>query len=91
MICVEYDDGKPKKADKDRHPRCIARGRKRGFYLRLPNGSDRYLPIGYMRVSEMTTLEGMINEIYSDNLGTSSGGIDSGHSCNSGQDDLKSA
>ncbi len=64
-ILVEYDDGKPielkGKAKDERIPECTPRGRARGFYACFPDGTERRIPIGYMRVSEMKALADLFN------------------------------
>jgi hypothetical protein len=73
VVSIEYDDGLvipegcPAKAraklEEGRSPYCTPRGRRIGFYVRFPNGAERRLNIGYMRVSEMTALETVFNEL----------------------------
>jgi len=63
MIRVEYDDGKPMKRGDDRSPLCTPKGRAMGMYAVLPDGSERPLHIGFLRVSEMEGLEKLLNEV----------------------------
>ena len=63
MIRIQYDDGRSPKSDKDKHPLCTRRGRASGFYVLLPDGTERPLVIGFMRVGEMHALESMLNDI----------------------------
>jgi hypothetical protein len=67
IVSIEYDDGKPielkGKAAEDRGTYVTPRGRRHGFYVRFPNGKERQLSIGYMRVSEMQRLETVFNEM----------------------------
>lgn len=64
IVSIEYDDGKPMDAEiDDRTKFCTPRGRRHGFYVRYPNGIERKLPIGFMRVSEMARLETVFNEL----------------------------
>ena len=60
---IQYDDGKSPKSDKDKVPQCTRRGRPLGFYVLLPDGTERPLNIGFMRVGEMSALESLLNEI----------------------------
>lgn len=60
---VEYDDGRTSKSDKDKSPFCTRKDRQMGFYLILPDGDERPLNIGYMRVSEMAGLERLFNDV----------------------------
>lgn len=66
IVSIEYDDGKPfevkGKSAEERSPFCTPRSRASGFYVRFPNGKERRIPIGYMRVSEMESLETVFNE-----------------------------
>ena len=60
-IRVEYDDGQ--KHDRGRSPLCTAKGRPMGMYVVLPDGTERPLNIGYMKVSEMAGLEELLNDL----------------------------
>jgi hypothetical protein len=77
IVSIEYDDGIPTKQRKKRESQCsenaTPRDRVEGFYVRYPNGVERRLPIGYMRVSEMLALEKVFNELVV-NLGAQSNG-----------------
>ena len=63
MIHVEYDDGKPVKHSTGRSPLCTPRGRALGMYALLPDGTERPIDIGYMRVGEMRALESLLNDV----------------------------
>lgn len=67
IVSIEWDDGSPielkGKLKDERSVNCTPRGRERGFYVRFPNGVERPIPVGYMRVSEMQKLETVFNEL----------------------------
>ncbi len=60
---VEYDDGSPIGRDKGRSELCTAKGRPMGMYVVLPDGTERPLNIGFMKVSEMAGLETLLNDL----------------------------
>lgn len=65
-IRVEYDDGSPIGRDKGRSELCTAKGRPMGMYVMyviLPDGTERPLNIGYMKVGEMGGLEELLNDL----------------------------
>lgn len=68
IVSVEWDDGQPLerkgKALDEMSKFCTPRGRTRGFYVRFPNGKERPLKIGFMRVSEMPELETVFNQAF---------------------------
>ena len=61
IVSIEYDDGKPLErkgyALDDMSTYCTPRGRAVGYYVRFPNGEERPIKIGFMKVSEMAGLE----------------------------------
>lgn len=61
MFRVEFDDGKPVKANNGRDSRCTPKGRSHGFYVIYPDGQEEKVEIGYMRISEMEHLQAMLN------------------------------
>ena len=63
MFRVEYDDGSPIGRNKGRSELCTAKGRPMGMYVIFPDGTERPLNIGYMKVGEMAGLESLLNEI----------------------------
>lgn len=62
-IRVEYDDGiNPQRGMANMVSVCKRKGRARGFYAIMPDGTEREIKIGFMRVGEMPALEKFLNE-----------------------------
>jgi len=59
---VEFDCGNPvgRKCDSTS---CTGKGRPMGMYVVFPDGTERPLHIGFMRVGEMAGLERLLNEL----------------------------
>jgi hypothetical protein len=63
MLRIEYDDGKPAKQKEGRVPQAVPKGRERGFYVVMPDGAERRIPIGHMKVGEIAAVEQLLNEL----------------------------
>jgi hypothetical protein len=60
---IEYDDGRNSKSDKNRGPQCTRKDRPMGMYAVSPDGTERPINIGFMRVGEIAGLEKLLNEL----------------------------
>lgn len=60
---IEFDDGKNSKSDRDKSSLCTRKDRPMGMYVILPDGEERPLNIGFIRISEMKGLEELLNNL----------------------------
>jgi hypothetical protein len=59
---VEFDCGNPVGRQCD-STSCTGKGRPMGMYVVFPDGTEKPLHIGFMRVGEMAGLEKLLNEL----------------------------